>query len=126
MERVQIGATKSSPAVDFDPEEGLLEICGESYPENCGKFYDPLFDLLGEYLESPQSDKLRLNMEIVYFNSSTSKAFMDLFDMLDDAVRNGKDIEVSWRFHEDNDIAQECGQEFQEDLRDLPFHLQQI
>ncbi len=126
MQPLHIGATKSSPSVDFDPQAGRLEIRGESYPENCGRFYDPIFEMLGEYLESPQVVGLQVDMEIIYFNSSSSKAFMDFFDMLDEAVRGGKSIVVNWLYHKDNDTALECGQEFQEDVSALRFNLQQI
>lgn len=126
MNPLCIPATKSSPSVDFDPKGGRLTIKGESYPENCGRFYDALFTGLGEYLAWKDAPPLLVDMEIIYFNSSTSKTFMDLFDMLDEAVQDGKSVEVVWHYHEENEIALECGEEFQEDVSVLPFHLREF
>lgn len=126
MTPVTIPPTSSSPAIDFAPDQGRLCIRGESYPENCIAFYKPLFDALDDYLADDCTPPLRLEMEIIYFNSSSSKAFMDLFDLLDEAAAGGRDITVHWRYHEDNDIALECGEEFLEDVTALHFELQPI
>lgn len=123
MHPLEIPATTSSPAITFIPTMGTLSIRGESYPENCGTFYKPLFEGLEAYLADPTTPPLALDMEIIYFNSTSSKAFMTLFDMLDEAAEAGRDITVTWRYHEDNDIAMECGEEFQEDVSSLTFRL---
>lgn len=118
-----VAATKSSPEIHFDPITHQLRIAGESYPENCARFYDPMFQWLREYLAQTDTTPLHLDMEIVYFNSSSSKTFMDLFDMLDAAAEQGRPVTVSWRFHPDNETAFECGEEFQEDVRHMVFKL---
>lgn len=122
MTRLTIQGTKSSPSLDFDPESGTFQIRGESYPENCQRFYGPMFDWLQEYLRQA-TRRVVLNMEILYFNSSTSKTFMDLFDLLDQEAARGRDVEVNWRFRAENDMAQECGEEFLEDVRSMRFNL---
>lgn len=126
MEKFIVEATKSSPSICFDPQTCTLEITGESYPENSSLFYEPLFDLLEEYLEADKNQNLEVNMQIIYFNSSSSKAFMNLFEMLDSAVQRGKKIVVNWRYHEENDTALECGEEFMEDVEGLVFNLVEI
>lgn len=123
MQPLDIQATNSSPAIVFTPEQGRLTISGESYPENCVTFYKPLFESVAAYLETQAGRPLTLDMEIIYFNSTSSKAFMNLFDLLDEAAEKGHDITVNWRYHEDNDIAMECGEEFQEDVSALTFNL---
>ncbi len=123
MQQLDIPSTTSSPAIWFAPDQGRISITGESYPENCLAFYKPLFDTLQVYLEDPSTPPLTLDMEIIYFNSTSSKAFMNLFDMLDEAAANGRDIMVNWRYHVDNDIALECGEEFKEDVTALHFKL---
>lgn len=123
MTRFSVQATKSSPHIDFDPETRILEIKGESYPENCSGFYGPVFDWLEMFLDRVRDDRVELNMEILYFNSSSSKTFMDLFDMLDCEAGKGRNIVVNWRYHEENETAMECGEEFMEDVRNLRFNL---
>jgi len=124
MENLTIPATKSSPYVHFDTRTRVLEMKGESYPENAAKFYAPVFSWVEQYLASIDDDlPVEVNMEIVYFNSSSSKVYMNFFELLQNAVVSGKKIVVNWRYHEENETALECGEEFREDLEDLPFNL---
>jgi len=123
MTRYSVQATKSSPRIDFDPKRMSFEIKGESYPENCWAFYGPMFDWLEEFFVKSNGDRLEIDMEILYFNSSSSKTFMDLFDLLDEHADKGKNIVVNWRYHEENESAMECGEEFMEDVSNLKFNL---
>ncbi len=125
LARYYMAPTKSSPEIDFDPETHSLRIMGESYPENCARFYEPMFQWLRDYLSASGDRPLRLEMEIVYFNSSSSKTFMDLFDLLDAAAGKGKPVSVQWRYHPENETAFECGEEFQEDVRHMSFALEE-
>ncbi|MEW5772247.1 MAG: DUF1987 domain-containing protein [Thermodesulfobacteriota bacterium] len=123
MQELIIEASKSSPRIHFDPRSHVLEMSGESYPENAAKFYAPVFAWLDEYLARPGEDPVSVNLAISYFNSSSSKALMNLFDMLDEACRAGRRITVNWRYDPENETAQECGEEFKEDVCDLSFNL---
>jgi hypothetical protein len=126
MDNLIVEATKSTPYVHFDAGKRLLEITGESYPENAAKFYGPLFDWLRRFLDSGNSEPLEVNLEIIYFNSSSSKALMVFFEMLEEAAVKGMQIVANWRYHEDNETALECGEEFKEDIPTLTFNLVQI
>jgi hypothetical protein len=63
------------------------------------------------------------NFEMVYFNSSTSKILMDIFDMFEESSEGGKYIIINWYYDEDNDSALEYGEEFAEDFENLTFNL---
>lgn len=115
--------TKSTPWIKFDPDNNILELRGESYPENSSKFYSPMLEWLETYLLGLENTPIHVDLELIYFNSSSSKIFMNFFDMLEDAARRGVPVTVEWKYHEDNDIALECGEEFQEDLEHVAFHL---
>ena len=115
--------TKSTPWIYFDPQDNHLQIKGESYPENSASFYAPMMEWLEEYLNNLSNSGIRVDVELVYFNSSSSKVFMNLFDRLEEAASNGIHIEINWMYHEDNDTALECGEEFQEDLEKVEFNL---
>jgi hypothetical protein len=118
-----IDATKSSPFVSFDPSTAVLVIKGKSYPENAAQFYAPILQWVRDYLADCGDRPIELNLEMVYLNSSSSKAFLNLFDLLDGYARNGREIVVNWRYHEENDTILECGEEFMEDLEAVSFHL---
>jgi hypothetical protein len=126
MERLCIEATKSSPMVRFDAETGLLEISGKSYPENASKFYGPVFSWVQEYLSTSPRHRIQMDVEIVYLNSSSSKILLNLFDMLDEAAREGAEVVINWRYNEENETALECGEEFAEELRTATFNLEKI
>jgi hypothetical protein len=123
MGRYRIPATPSSPYINLDPETMSFEIKGESYPENCWAFYNPMFDWLKKFFDTANGDRVEIDMEIIYFNSSSSKTFMDLFEMLDEQAVRGRNIVVNWRYHEENESAMECGEEFMEDVERIKFNL---
>lgn len=116
-----ISATKFTPAIDIQDQGATIDIKGSSYPENIAVFYDPFIAFLKSNLK--EQPKLKLNIDLVYFNSSTSKVLMNIFDLLEDAAQNGKSCQVTWWYDEDNELAQECGEEFQEDYSHLSFEL---
>jgi hypothetical protein len=123
MDRIEIAKTEYSPQVILDDKRGVLDLQGESYPENVAAFYRPVFEWLNRYLGIANNTQLTVNIELLYFNSSSSKVLMDMLDVLEDASRSGKGIVVNWRYDEDNDMAEEYGQEFAEDVDHLTFHL---
>ena len=126
MEDLIIEATKSSPSIYFDYPRHTLTIKGESYPENAAKVYAPMFAWLEAYLEGLGDEVVQVNLEITYFNSSSSKILMNFFDMLEDAAEAGKKIVVDWHYHEDNETALECGEEFMEDMSFVEFNLREL
>lgn len=123
MQNLIIDKTKATPKIDFNAETGCLQILGESFPENVAKFYAPVMEWLNQYLEQEAREML-LEFKITYFNSSTSKVFMTIFDLLDQQAMRGRKVSVKWVCDEDNDIAIECGEEFKEDLNCLSFTIE--
>lgn len=123
MENLIIEKSKSTPAVQFDANSGYLQIKGESFPENSAKFYSPVLEWIQAYIKE-EAKNMTVEFDISYFNSSTSKVFMTILDILEQAVENGRKIEVKWMCDKDNDTAIECGEEFKEDLIRLPFSVE--
>ena len=123
MQTLEIIATKSSPEIIFNAQTNTLSIVGESYPENTAQFYEPVFEWLDEYLTELSDQQVTFNMELIYFNSSSSKALMDIFDILEEASDDGKNIVLNWIYDEENDAALEYGEEFAEDIETLTFNL---
>lgn len=117
MQTLRIAKTGATLEVDFNPLGGTMSLTGESYPENALAFFAPVLDWAEHYCETLGSgSRLQVEMDIVYFNSSSSKALMRLFEILDAAAWAGADVHIVWRYHEENEMAQECGEEFAEEL----------
>ena len=124
MDNWKLEATKYTPKVNFEAASNTLELTGESYPENLAMFAEPLFSWLEDYLVQLKDQTFTVNIELTYFNSSSSKMLLDLFDRLEEEVAdNGKTIIVNWIYDAENEMAEEYGEEFQEDIEELTFNL---
>ncbi len=127
MEKLIIKETKYTPLIIFDSEKHTLEIKGESYPENISDFYNPVFEWMEKYLaQLPENQTLIFNIRMVYFNSSSLKALMNLFNMLEKSAETGINVIVNWYYNEDSDTVLEHGEEFREDSELITFNLVMI
>ena len=121
METLIFESTKSTPYINFDPTTHQLEIKGESYPENTAEYYQPVLQWLKDYTMVVKAQQIVVNIELIYFNSSTSKVLMDIFDLLDLAAANNT-VEINWIYDLEDEDNLEYGEEFQEDLKRLKFN----
>ena len=123
MDNICIPASERSPEVKMDFVQGLFSLKGESYPEDVASFYGPLLSSLDSWLSSTPTTALKVDIELVYFNSSSAKALMNLLLLLDKAAGNGTPVSVNWHFSSDDDTMQEFGEDFSEDLEHVTFTL---
>ncbi|MBD3841672.1 MAG: DUF1987 domain-containing protein [Campylobacterales bacterium] len=121
MEKLTLEATKYTPKIELDPA-GTINLTGKSYPENTFEFYEPMMKWLEEYFNGNAADLTTVNMEITYFNSSSSKLFFDFFDLLEENSSDNK-IKINWIYDEENESAEEAGEDFIEDFEDLDIQL---
>lgn len=121
MENFKIEATKYTPEINLDID-GIISLIGKSYPENTFEFYEPMMKWLEEYFENSPADTTTINMEIIYFNSSSSKLFFDFFDLLEENASDNK-IQINWIYDEENESAEEAGEDFIEDFEKLNIKL---
>lgn len=126
MNPLIIPATGRTPAVDFDFAAGTLRLSGESYPDDVATFFGPVFASLRAFLAEPGDSPIRFDMELLYFNSSSAKALMNMLQMLEAAASQGRPITVTWCYEENDESMQELGEDFAEDLRHVTFTLKQI
>ncbi|NOQ30740.1 MAG: DUF1987 domain-containing protein [Helicobacteraceae bacterium] len=122
MENLNFEATKYTPEIKLDATSGIISLVGKSYPENTFEFYKPMMEWLENYFEENAQDVTTVNMEIIYFNSSSSKLFFDFFDLLDEA-KDDNTIKINWIYDEENESAEEAGEDFVEDFEDLDIEL---
>ena len=115
-----IEAGERSPRVLFDAAKGTLHISGESYPEDAAAFFGPILRALEEQLDQP-GQRLLVDLELVYFNSSSAKALMNIFQMLEEAAAKGRPVTINWHYHPDDDTMEEFGEDFAEDFKHASF-----
>lgn len=122
MSNLKLDATERTPEIDFDFETHVFCLRGESYPEDVTEFFGPIIDRLKEHLEAQEGAEITFNFELIYFNSSSAKVMMDIFDLLDEAAEENT-VTVNWYHEEDDDHMEELGEEFGEDLEEATFNL---
>ena len=102
METIVREGTPKTPYVRFDGEKGIIEIKGRSIPENSIEFYKPLIDWLEEY-GLVGKDETAVNVQLEYFNTSSSKCILDIFKKLEVLFKKGAKVEVNWYYEEDDE-----------------------
>jgi len=123
LANLKIEATSHTPSVNFNVEEASLKLSGMSYPENTFEFYHPIHRWLENYFEQTEHETTTIHLELVYLNSSSLKAYFDIFNIIEDAHANGKKSIINWIYESDDDIMEETGEDFQEDFEELTIHL---
>lgn len=124
MKSIKIDRTSRTPEIEFDFDNSVFAIRGESYPENVVEFYGPLISELENYFSNLGAGaSIEFDFDWVYFNSSTAKVVMSLFESLERVARHGANTTVCWYYDADNDMMKENGEEFAEELTGAKFVL---
>jgi hypothetical protein len=124
MEAIIIEGTPKTPSVNFDSANGILQLKGRSIPENSIEFYKPLVEWLDEYAAKPHS-KTAVNIQLEYFNTSSSKCLLDLFKKLEGMHKSGNDITIKWYYEEDDEDMLEAGEDYQS-IINIPFKMIEV
>jgi len=124
MESLLIEGTAKTPIVKFEAEQGLIEIKGRSIPENSIEFYKPLVDWLDLYAKSPKTHT-KVNIQLEYFNTSSSKCILDIFKKLESIHKASNDIIINWYYEEDDEDMLEAGEDYESIIR-VPFKMIEI
>ncbi len=119
MEDLKIEGTQSVPSIYCDATLGVIEMRGDSYPENSFELFSPVLEWIERYLASGPRP-LMLRLQLLYLNTSSVKAMMDIFDLLNDAHAKGNAVSVQWFYDTQNERVAELADEFREDC-DFPF-----
>ena len=123
MENLTIPPTNTTPLIEFNYTTNKLRISGESYPGNVSKFFEPVFGWIKEFMSAGGNRSIVAEFQLTMFNSSTAKALLDIFDLLNDGADSEKSITVKWIYHEDNDLMEEFGEDLQEDYPAITVNL---
>jgi hypothetical protein len=114
--KIEIPEGIDTPYVNLNPETGICQISGKSYPENITAFYTRIINWFDEYSVFGDKD-LTINMRMLYFNSSTQKAFTQIFEKL---IGCDFKILVNWYYPADDEEILENGKILQS-YADLKF-----
>jgi hypothetical protein len=123
MEILILEGTPKTPTIEFKPSEGYLLLRGRSIPENSIEFYKPLIEGLDAYNSNPQS-KTTVDIQLEYFNTSSSKCVLDVLKKLE-AINGNSEVIINWYYEEDDEDMLEAGEDYQA-IINVPFKMIEV
>lgn len=124
MEKIVIEGSPKTPTINFDMASGTLEIKGRSIPENSIEFYKPLVEHLEKYAAKPQG-ATNVNIQLEYFNTSSSKCILDVFKKLEGIHKGGSAVVINWYYEQDDEDMLEAGEDYQA-IINVPFKMIEV
>ena len=121
MSDLSIPATQSTPEIHTDLGNGKVFMQGDSYPENSYELFNQLIEWIEQFL-SADSRPLHMELRLLYLNTSSIKAMMDIFDIFEQAHQDGRRVSVQWLYDQRNERVAELAEEFREDCS-FPFDI---
>lgn len=119
MNVFKIEGKPKSPHIILDKENNILEFAGRFIPQNTKEFFEPVFEWFNEYLKNPR-EITRITFRFDYFNTSSSKKFLDLFTLLEEVHNKTTEVQIVWYYMQNDDDIFEAGKGYKE-LVDIPF-----
>ncbi|EHY76917.1 MULTISPECIES: biofilm regulation phosphoprotein SiaC [Stutzerimonas] len=121
MNDFSIPGSQSTPAIQSDWEKGIVSMQGDSYPENSYELFHQVYEWIERFL-GEAGHPLSLELRLLYLNTSSIKAMMDIFDLLEAAYQEGRQVAVNWYYDIRNERVVELAEEFKEDCT-FPFSI---
>ncbi|SDT09366.1 protein of unknown function [Halopseudomonas litoralis] len=112
---LHIPATQSSPEIHTEHAQGRLVLRGDSYPENAYELFNQIFEWIESFLAEQLPRPLQLELHLLYLNTSSIKAMMEIFDLLQEAHDRQHPVSVRWFYDASNERVAELAEEFKED-----------
>ena len=122
MNDFSIPGSQSTPAIQSDWEKGIVSMQGDSYPENSYELFHQVYEWIERFL-GEAAHPLNLELRLLYLNTSSIKAMMDIFDLLEAAYQERRQVAVNWYYDIRNERVVELAEEFKEDCT-FPFSIQ--
>ena len=113
------------PNVDFNVESGVCTLSGKSYLEDTTQFYLPLLEWLDQYC-TEVNEPIEFNVRLSYYNTSSSRSILDIFDLLKLYEERGGRVNVNWFCRDiDMEVIQEEVDDYMEEsdlqINIIPF-----
>ena len=124
MEKLFIPPTDTTPYVALVADDGIMEIRGVCYTEDALDFFQPIFDWLDAYGNSP-FDPTILNLELPYFNTSTAKCIYDLLMRFSNLYEQGINVVINWYYDVEDEGLREEIDNFAE-ISAVPFNILEV
>jgi hypothetical protein len=114
---------KNSPGIVYYPEIKKLDIFGRSIPENPELIFRRLDEWITQHLE--KNAALNVSIQLEYINSGSSKYLYEILKKLTGFSREGKKVNIKWRYEEDDEAMLELGEHYR-DSAGIPLEIEMI
>lgn len=124
MEVLRRESSPETPLINFNPENGLMELKGRSIPFDSDDFWMPILSWFESYMHAPKTETIfKINLE--YFNISSSKRILFLLYKLNELADAGKTVRVDWEYRKEDDDMYEVGQDYAYMVK-VPFNFVEL
>lgn len=120
VRQAKITPTNTTPSIKIDLDLPWIEILGRSTPEGALGFYKPVLNLLDSL--KPKTTGLKVDLRIEYFNTSSTKCLVLLFEKIKSKMADKSAATINWYFEEDDEDLEELGEDLQSQL-ELRFNM---
>ena len=124
MADLKLEGSPKTPTIEFNSETGYLLVRGRSIPENSIEFYKPLIEALEAYNSNSQSNT-KVDIQLEYFNTSSSKCILDVFKKLEAINSGSSEVVINWYYEEDDEDMLEAGEDYQA-IINIPFKMIEV
>jgi hypothetical protein len=114
---------KNCPSMIYYPQVNRLELVGRSIPENPEAIYVRLEEWISSHFG--RNSSLEVCIQLEYINSGSSKYLYDILRKLTDYSNQGKNVNMRWRYEEDDEAMQELGEHYR-DTAGIPLEIEMI
>ena len=66
-----------------------------------------------------------VDIQLEYFNTSSSKCILDVFKKLEAIYKGGNEVVINWHYEEDDEDMLEAGEDYQSIIK-IPFKMMEI
>lgn len=122
--KISLAATDSTPALEFDMQNGKFSLTGKSIPQDPTLFYAPLMKQMDEYIANP-APETTVDINLQYFNTPSAKYIQDIFQKLETLTENSKSVYVNWHYESDDSDMLQAGKDYQ-GIVNLSFSFKEI
>ena len=114
------------PETTLDYDNNVFTVTGEAYPENGRRHFEEVFDGFFEHFEGCTDKQIKFTFALTYYNSGSAHFFSTLVDFLEDLAVAGNDVEIVWKYYEDDDSMLESGEDFRDEAPHVNFVLEEL
>jgi hypothetical protein len=109
------------PQVNFSATTGTCWLAGESYLGNTYEFYRQLQNWLENYTQTIRKS-IVFNIKLIYMNTSSQRALLDLFSVLKTYQTQGGQVVLNWYYLKDDVEQIDEAEDFAKDI-EIPINL---